>query len=151
MRHDNINPKALYWATFTRFELRILGEAVTLWATRIMEQVQRDAFKNAPTPALIREELREYGAWSAAELANDAANVERLAWLAACQVAEEEAPDCTPLAAELTSYSQELFGSLGKLLQMLEGYEREGYEREGDEAAAIEEARQVHKRASGEA
>lgn len=40
-------------------------------------------------PALIAKELREYGAWSTAELANHGDNLERLVWIAGCDISEE--------------------------------------------------------------
>lgn len=103
-----INPSALYWATFNRFELRLPGHAVidcshsgrcdddvAHWTPKIREQVERDGFANAPTPESIRSELEEYGAWDAEELADDDANWQRLVWLAAGNIAENDAPDCS--------------------------------------------------------
>jgi hypothetical protein len=40
-------------------------------------------------PDTLREELREYGAWDSAELADHDANLMRLVWIAACDVAED--------------------------------------------------------------
>lgn len=40
-------------------------------------------------PELIRQELREYGAWEDEELADDEANWQRILWLGACDIAEE--------------------------------------------------------------
>ena len=37
----------------------------------------------------IRDELREYGAWDADELADDDANRERIVWIAAGDIVEE--------------------------------------------------------------
>ena len=39
-------------------------------------------------PALLREELGGYGAWSAVELADHAQNLQRLVWLAAGDINE---------------------------------------------------------------
>lgn len=39
-------------------------------------------------PSVLRGELREYGAWDDAELADHDANLSRLLWLACCDVAE---------------------------------------------------------------
>lgn len=47
---------------------------------RQLDKISRDA---------IREELREYGAWDATELADDAANRARLVWIAAGNIREE--------------------------------------------------------------
>ncbi len=41
-------------------------------------------------PETLRDELREYGAWDAAELADHDANLERLLWLAACDIREDQ-------------------------------------------------------------
>lgn len=103
---SEINPSALYWASFNRFELRLPGEAVldiaqsgpndeavTYWAPRIYEQVEKDGFQNCPTPDKVRAELKEYGAWDADELSDDAANWQRLVWCTAWSISE--APDCT--------------------------------------------------------
>lgn len=40
-------------------------------------------------PDTLREELREYGAWDGDELADHDANLMRLVWVAACDVAED--------------------------------------------------------------
>lgn len=108
------NPSALYWASFNRFELRLSGEAVcqiaqsgqndeavAFYAPKVREQMERDNFALKPTPEKIREELREYGAWDDAELADDAKNWERLVWCAAWNIAEDDEPDCSePVKAE---------------------------------------------------
>lgn len=108
MKTSHIDPFALYWASFNRFELRIPGQCVIdcshsgpcdcdveLWAPRVREQSERDGFKNAPTAESVREELKEYGAWDAEDLADDNANWRRLTWIAACDVAESECADCS--------------------------------------------------------
>lgn len=40
-------------------------------------------------PAALRAALKEYGAWDASELADHAQNLQRLLWLACCDVAED--------------------------------------------------------------
>ena len=40
-------------------------------------------------PALVRDELREYGAWEEDELMDDAQNLQRLLWIACGDVAED--------------------------------------------------------------
>jgi hypothetical protein len=40
-------------------------------------------------PAKLASELREYGAWDAEELSNHEVNLERLVWLAGCDIREE--------------------------------------------------------------
>ncbi len=105
---STLKPKALYWASFNRFELRLPGEAVEAcshsgqcyadvahWAPIIRAQMEKDNFPNRPTPDKIRAELAEYGAWDAAELADDEANWRRLIWLAAGNIQDEEKPDCS--------------------------------------------------------
>lgn len=102
------SPTALYWASFNRFELRVSGEAVCAiaqpgpadsavakYAPQVRAQMEADNFPNRPTPEKIREELAEYGSWDAQELADDEANWRRLVWCAACNIAEDESPDCS--------------------------------------------------------
>lgn len=45
---------------------------------------------DALAPSVVRDELREYGAWDYAELADHDANLSRLLWLACCNIAEGE-------------------------------------------------------------
>jgi hypothetical protein len=103
-----LHPKSLYWASFNRFELRIKGEAVidcsqsgsvdhmvAFWTPLVQNQCRKDGSKNAPTPDTIRAELKEYGAWDKEELSDDEANWQRLVWIAACNINEEETPDCS--------------------------------------------------------
>jgi hypothetical protein len=102
------HPAALYWASFNRFELRLSGEAVCAiahpgpadadvaeFAPKVRKQMEADNFPNKPTPAKIRAELDEYGTWDDEELKNDAANWRRLVWIAACNIAADDAPDCS--------------------------------------------------------
>lgn len=102
------NPDALFWASFNCFELRIPGaavadiarpgdaaEAVDYWIPRITRYEWGEDHTWAPTPERIRNELREYGAWDDNELADDAANWRRIVWLAACNINEDDAPDCS--------------------------------------------------------
>ena len=110
---NTINPTALYWASFNRFEMRISGECVAdcshsgpcdadveRHAPKVRAQMESDSFPNRPTPDSIRAELKEHGAWDAEELLDDDANWLRLVWIAACNVAEAESPDCSdPVSA----------------------------------------------------
>ncbi len=41
--------------------------------------------------AMIRDELREYGAWNDADLSDAAENLRRILWIAGCDISEEEA------------------------------------------------------------
>lgn len=41
-------------------------------------------------PQAVRDELREYGAWDSAELADDTANLQRILWIAAGQIHEDD-------------------------------------------------------------
>lgn len=108
MKTQTINPDALYWASFNRFELRLPGRCVldcshsgpcdddvAHWVPRIRRQVETDAFRNAPTADAIRAELKEYGAWDADELADDEQNWHRLVWIAAGNISDSEMPDCS--------------------------------------------------------
>jgi hypothetical protein len=40
-------------------------------------------------PDLIREELKEYGAWDEEELSDDYENMQRIVWIAACNAKDE--------------------------------------------------------------
>ena len=101
-----IDPNKLYWATFNYFELRLLGACVIacngsgdqsgnveFWTPHVKMQVDRDAFKNAPNDETIRKELKQYGAWDAKELQDSEMNWQRLVWIAACNINEEDTPD----------------------------------------------------------
>lgn len=105
---SKLDPSALYWASFNRFELRIPGDAVTdiarsgendaavaSWEERIRDIMLEDNFPNRPTPDSIRAELKEYGAWDAEERADDDANWSRLVWIAAWNIADSDEPDCS--------------------------------------------------------
>ena len=70
-------------------------EDVAAWIPKVQALVESDNFKNKPTAESIRAELKEYGAWDADELMDDAANWNRLVWCAANNVAEYDAPDCS--------------------------------------------------------
>jgi hypothetical protein len=82
-------------AYFNRFCLELPAEAVTdcshsgacdsdvaHWAPKIERPADC-------TPEALRAELREYGAWDSEELADDAANWERIVWLAAGNIRDE--------------------------------------------------------------
>ena len=103
-----IYPTALYWASFNRFELRLPGQCVLdcshsgpcdadvdLWVPKVRVIIASDAFPNQPTPDAIREELSEFGAWGEKELEDDNANLARIVWIAAGNIADEENPDCS--------------------------------------------------------
>jgi hypothetical protein len=103
-----IKPHGLYWAAFNRFELRLPGkcvidcshqgqfdEDVAHWAPLIKKQVKKDNFINKPTAEKIKEELLDYGAWDDEELQDEDQNWHRLVWIASCNIAEEEKPDCS--------------------------------------------------------
>ena len=46
---------------------------------------------SAIDPELLRRELKEYGAWDADELADHEQNLQRILWLACCDIREEAA------------------------------------------------------------
>jgi hypothetical protein len=107
-KKNRLNESALYWASFNCFELRLSGACVmdcshsgpcdsdvAHYAPEVAAQIEADNFPNKPTPDKIRAELKEYGAWDAEELADDEANFARLVWLAAGNIQEEAAPDCS--------------------------------------------------------
>lgn len=100
---DSIDPSKLYWASFNRFELRISDQAVLdcshpgpcdadveRHVDAVREQIEKDNLALRPTPAKIRAELAEYGAWDDKELADDEQNFRRLVWLVAGNIAEDE-------------------------------------------------------------
>ncbi len=106
-----IDPSALYWASFDRFEIRMPGlavqdiahsgdngPAVSYWESRIINE-----WPERCTPEAIRTELAEYGAWDDDELKDDAVNWQRLLWIAAWDIAEEETPDCSAPCETLTA------------------------------------------------
>ncbi len=107
MKSPAIKPHTLYWAFFNRFAMRLPGQcvidcshsgscdaAVAHWAPKIAQQCDEDNFKNRPTSDKIRAELREQGAWSDDGLADDAENWLRIVWIAACNIAEDDEPNC---------------------------------------------------------
>ena len=113
MKTNTLEATALYWASFNRFEFRLPGEAVEdvaqsgdnmpaveYWADSV-RACTAELYKGDtgnpwnPTPDRIREELAEHGAWDAEELADDEANWRRIVWLAAHDISEEDAPDCS--------------------------------------------------------
>jgi len=56
-------------------------------ALRLIPSIKRQLDKLKPE--LVAECLKEYGAWDAEELANHDANLDRLLWVACCDIAEE--------------------------------------------------------------
>jgi hypothetical protein len=56
-------------------------------ALRLVPAIKRQLDKLKPE--LVVECLKEYGAWDAEELANHDANLDRLLWVACCDIAEE--------------------------------------------------------------
>lgn len=88
------------FASFNRFEIQM-----TLDQARQCSQPGKDAEEDVNwlmtlphirrqrkklDPELIRQELREYGAWDTEELLDDEANWSRILWTAACDISEEE-------------------------------------------------------------
>ena len=82
-------------ACFNRFVIEMPEEAamacshtgdcsggVTFWAPRITRPAEC-------TAAALQSELKEYGAWNEEQLADDAANWERIVWVAACDIREQ--------------------------------------------------------------
>lgn len=108
MKTTAINPDALYWASFNSIEFRMPGQAVinchhqgqcdadvAHWAPKINRYEFGEGHAWAPTPDRVRKELREYGAWDDEELADDETNWQRLVWIAAANIQEEDEPDCS--------------------------------------------------------
>lgn len=96
-----LNPTALYWASFNRFELRLPGQAVLDIAQSGSNDVAVARWVDDPriewservSCASVRAELSEYGAWDESQLADNKANRRRILWQAAWQIAEDDAPD----------------------------------------------------------
>jgi len=64
-----------------------VDEAVVYWVSRLNLE--------AP-PWLLREHLRGYGAWDAAQLCDHRANLQRLLWIWACDCKENQDPNFLP-------------------------------------------------------
>lgn len=105
---NTIDPTALYWASFERFELRLPGQCVldcshqgdcagdvAYWVPRIRAQAEQDGFPNGPTDEKIAQELRDCGAWDDDELADRDQNWHRLVWIAACNIQDDDERDCS--------------------------------------------------------
>lgn len=87
------------YATFNRFEIKMTLEQ----AKSVSHQGQCDEdvkflsqekaiarqFKKI-NPDDIRAELKEYGAWDEIELSDDAENIQRILWIAGCNIKEED-------------------------------------------------------------
>lgn len=87
------------YASFNRFELPMPDNAVgdcshsgscDLDVAHWSRNIERPA---SITPEALRAELREYGAWDAEELQDDAANWERIIWIAAGNLQDETHKD----------------------------------------------------------
>lgn len=59
------------------------SENVKFWAKKIKRN------ENV-SPSILSAELKEYGAWNSEERADDDKNWERIIWIAACNVSEEQ-------------------------------------------------------------
>ena len=117
MKTTTINPSALYWASFNAFELRIPGQcamdcstpgrdasdSVKHWLPKVRAQIEKDCFPNKPTPDKIRAELAEYGAWEDSELNDADTNMERLIWIAACNIRDDDERDFSEPVATVKS------------------------------------------------
>jgi hypothetical protein len=88
------------YALFERFELAMTREEAESGSHQGRCDEDVEALCNAPhiasqldtlAPAQIRDELREYGAWSDEELADEAQNRRRIVWCAACDIREDRA------------------------------------------------------------
>ena len=86
------------YATFERFELQLTKDQARTGShrgqcdkdvtyLRTLPAIKRQLDKLAP--ALVADELREYGAWDNEELADHNANLSRVVWLACGNIVEE--------------------------------------------------------------
>lgn len=88
----------MQYAMFERFELAMTQEQAESVShagdcsadVEVLVEVPAIASQlDAIGPKAIRNELREYGAWNDDDLADDAANRERIVWIAGCNIREE--------------------------------------------------------------
>lgn len=86
------------FATFNRFELQMTKDQSAIASHQ--GQCDADVAELVTHPKIrrqldrigadaIRDELREYGAWDAAELSDDQQNRQRIVWIAAGNIREE--------------------------------------------------------------
>jgi len=84
----------MYVAQFDRFEIEMSGNAVLDCshsgdcAADVENHAAEIKRSERCTPEALAKELAEYGAWNAEELADDAANWQRIVWLAAGDLSE---------------------------------------------------------------
>jgi hypothetical protein len=94
MNKPRIEPDKMYRAPGNYVEILIPGQAildcshsgrcdedVSHWGPKIERYPFGENHHMAPTPERLRQELKEYGAWNAEELQDDAANWERFIWI----------------------------------------------------------------------
>jgi hypothetical protein len=88
----------MLYATFNRFEIGMSADDARMGSHQ--GECQYDVEQLVADPAIaeqldaigpepIRQELAEYGAWDDVELADDAANRERIVWIACGNIVEE--------------------------------------------------------------
>ena len=86
------------WASFNRFEIKMtLPQAESCShpgdcqhdVEALMKEPQIQRQRNKIDPDLIRQELKEYGAWDDEELADDDMNWVRILWIGANNITEE--------------------------------------------------------------
>jgi hypothetical protein len=84
-----------YWATFNRFEFQLPADCVAdchhqgACDADVEHWQGRVDLSDIPDEALAAE-LKEYGAWSAEELADRQANERRILWIAAGDIQDGE-------------------------------------------------------------
>jgi len=85
------------YATFNRFELKMTKAQAASAAHSGRCDDDVEALAKVPAirrqlakiePEALRAELKEYGAWDAAELADHSANLLRIVWIAAGDISE---------------------------------------------------------------
>lgn len=86
-------------ALFNNFEIEIPEEALDVYPRQGECGPWVDVWKSKITrptlctPEKLAAELKEYGAWDAAELAEDGKNWERILWLSGGQILDERAKE----------------------------------------------------------
>lgn len=87
-----------HFATFNRFEIELTREQADTGSHKgrcdedvaaLVREPEIVSQLDAINPDTLRAELKEYGAWDANELADDAQNRQRIVWLAAGQISDE--------------------------------------------------------------
>lgn len=90
---DRHNTTLLYTASFERFSIEMTRAQVDSCSHQGQcyedSKATLDELNLTIEPHKVRDELKEYGAWTDEELSDDRENLIRIVWLAACQIKDE--------------------------------------------------------------